>query len=372
MVLADLGADVIRLDRPDQGPGPGGEGTSPLLMFRGQRSVGLDLKATGATGVVLRLADQADVLIEGFRPGVTERMGFGPSVCHSRNPRLIYGRMTGWGQEGDWKDVAGHDVNYIAVSGALGLIAGRDGAKPVPPLNLLGDYGGGGLLLALGVVAALFERSTSGIGQIVDAAVVDGSALLATMFFGMLAAGEWGEAGTNLIDGGAPYYDVYETADGRLVSIGAIEERFYDRLVAALGLRAEDLPDRADKAQWPRLREVLAERFKEHTRADWDEMLGGLDACYAPILSPTEAAAHPHNASRGTLCVVDGVLQPAPAPRFSRTPGAVRRRPPRPGADTVDGLLAWGFDRSEVDQLLLDRVVGDWSTQARPPASHGT
>jgi alpha-methylacyl-CoA racemase len=363
MILADMGADVLRIDRPGQALGPTGEGRAPLLLFRGQRSVGLDLKQDGALEVLLRLADVADVLIEGFRPGVAERLGIGPEVCHERNPGLVYGRMTGWGQDGPWRGAAGHDINYIGLSGALGLLAGRSGAPPTPPLNLLGDLGGGGLLLAFGIACALVERQRSGVGQVVDASVLDGSALLTTMVHGMIPAGEWGPPGTNLIDGGAPFYDLYTTSDGKYVSIGPIEERFYDELIAALRLHGDDLPPRGDKDGWPRLRQAFASAFATRTRDEWNDLLGGTDVCFAPVLHPDESWQHPHNAEHGTFTVVDGVRQPAPAPRFSRTPGAVRWGPPSAGAHTDEALHAWGFSAGEIAGLESRGVVGAWASE---------
>jgi crotonobetainyl-CoA:carnitine CoA-transferase CaiB-like acyl-CoA transferase len=330
MVLADLGADVVRVDRP--GPCPEG----PLQ--RGRRVTVLDLKSPDGVAGLLRLVDRADVLVEGYRPGVAERLGFGPPVCLDRNPRLVYARMTGWGQDGPLAERAGHDIDYLAVSGALEPL-GRVDDRPHAPINLLGDFGGGGMLLAVGVLAALLERERSGAGQIVDAAMVDGSALLTALLHGMLAAGTWGEPrGENLLDGGAPFYDTYRTADGGFVAVGALEPRFYAALLTGLGLAALDLPDQYDRSGWPELRRMFADRFARRTRAEWTAVFADTDACVAPVLAPAEAHRHPHNAMRGTFVEVGGIRQPAPAPRFSRTPAAV----PRPAGDPLplDAILS--------------------------------
>ncbi|HEY7271735.1 MAG TPA: CaiB/BaiF CoA-transferase family protein [Actinoplanes sp.] len=325
MVLADLGADVVRVDRP----------ASPSLdgpIQRGRRVTVLDLKSPDGVAGLLRLVDHADVLVEGYRPGVAERLGFGPPVCLGRNPRLVYARMTGWGQDGPLAHRAGHDIDYLAVSGALEPL-GRAGDRPHAPINLLGDFGGGGMLLAVGVLAALLERERSGAGQVVDAAMVDGSALLTAFLHGMLAAGAWTEPrGQNLLDGGAPFYDTYRTADGGFLAVGALEPRFYAALLTGLGLdRAVDLPDQYDRAGWPVLRRRFAERFAQRTRAEWTAVFAGVDACVAPVLGPAEAHRHPHNAARDTFVEVGGIRQPAPAPRFSRTPAAT----PLPAGDPL-------------------------------------
>jgi crotonobetainyl-CoA:carnitine CoA-transferase CaiB-like acyl-CoA transferase len=322
MVLADLGADVVRVDRP--GPSPEG----PLQ--RGRRVTVLDLKSPDGVAGLLRLVDRADVLVEGYRPGVAERLGFGPPVCLDRNPRLVYTRMTGWGQDGPLAARAGHDIDYLAVSGALEPL-GRANDRPHAPINLLGDFGGGGMLLAVGVLAALLERERSGAGQVIDAAMVDGSALLTTFLHGMLAAGAWSEPrGENLLDGGAPFYDTYRTADGGFVAVGALEPRFYAALLAGLGLAGLDLTDQYDRAGWPELRRRFADRFARRTRAEWTAVFADTDACVSPVLAPAETHWHPHNAARGTFVEVGGVRQPAPAPRFSRTPAAVPRPPANP------------------------------------------
>jgi alpha-methylacyl-CoA racemase len=337
MILADLGADVVRVDRADQ-CGPGAAAPADPLS-RGRRSVGINLKDPAGVDLLLRLAESADVLVEGFRPGVAERLGFGPGVCAERNPRLVYGRMTGWGQDGPLAPTAGHDIDYIALSGALHPI-GRAGERPVPPLNLVGDFGGGGMLLALGVLAALLERQRSGLGQVVDAAMVDGSALLTAFIYGLRAAGAWQDTrGVNLLDGGAPFYDTYQTADSQYVAVGALEPKFYDALLAGLGLSAAGLPPQHDHSGWPALRQRFAEVFATRTRDEWAALFAGSDACVAPVLSPAEAPEHPHNVSRGTFADVGGLVQPAPAPRFGRTPAGAPAPPPRPGADT-DAVLA--------------------------------
>jgi alpha-methylacyl-CoA racemase len=358
MILADLGASVIQVDRASV-VGGGGEAMVPAgPLRRGRRSVGLNLKDEAGVEVLLRLAESADVLVEGFRPGVAERLGFGPDVCLRRNPRLIFARMTGWGQQGPLAPSAGHDIDYIAISGALDPI-GRRGERPVPPLNLVGDFGGGGMLLALGILAALVERAQSGRGQVVDAAMVDGSALLTTFLHGMRAAGMWrDERGTNLLDGGAPFYDTYETADGRHVAVGALEPQFYAELVARLGLDGEELPAQMDPAGWPVLRARLREVFKQRTRAQWAAVFEGTDACVAPVLTLGEAPGHPHNAARGTFTDVGGVVQPAPAPRFSRTPCATPDPPGAAGADTDAVLAAIGLTPQEIEALRERGTAG--------------
>jgi alpha-methylacyl-CoA racemase len=346
MLLADLGADVLRVDRPAiSRPG------WPTVLARGRRSVAVDLKHPDGAGVVLDLVAAADALVEGFRPGVAERLGIGPDACLARNPRLVYGRVTGWGQQGPWRLAAGHDIDYVALAGALHPI-GQAGGPPVPPLNLLGDFGGGGMLLALGVVAALLEAGRSGTGQVVDAAMVDGAALLTTQFHELLAAGLWREErGANLLDGGAPFYGVYETADGRHLAVGALEPQFWAELLRRLGLDAGDLPAQLDRDGWPLLRERLAALFRTRTRDEWSELLAGTDACVAPVLGLAEAPAHPHNRARGTFVDVGGVVQPAPAPRFSRTPADPPVPPARPGEHTDRALADWGVGPDEVDRL---------------------
>lgn len=352
MMLADMGAEVLRVDRAKSAAAGDPGKPSYDLLARGRRSVGVDLKRPEGVEVVLRLVERADALIEGFRPEVAERLGIGPRQCHDRNRRLVYGRMTGWGQDGPYAKAAGHDINYIALAGALGAI-GRAGEAPVPPLNLVGDFGGGGMLLAYGVVCGLLEAARSGEGQVVDAAMVDGSALLMTMFHGMAAGGAWSpERGTNLLDTGAPFYDVYETADGRYVSVGSLEPQFYAELLRLSGLDAEqDLPSQHDRSQWPAMKQRLAEVFRTRTRDEWCALMEGTDVCFAPVLSMDEASHHPHNVSRDTFVEVDGVVQPAPAPRFSRTPGEVAGPPAHSGQHTEDALRDWGFDAAEMDEL---------------------
>ncbi len=343
MMLADAGAAVLRIDRPD----PASPAPTPAarperdLMNRGRRSAVLDLKHPRATDALLRLIDAADVLLEGFRPGVTERMGAGPEVCLARNPRLIYARMTGWGQDGPLAPTVGHDIGYIARTGALHAL-GRAGGPPQFPANLLGDFGGGGMLMAYGICAALVERATSGRGQVVDAAIVDGVASLLAMPWMFLAQGRWrDERGVNLLDGGVPWYDVYETADSKWMAVGALEPRFYAALLAGLGLT--DAPDRDDPLNWPALRDRLAARFAERTQDDWVAAFAGSEACVEPVLSLHEAARDPHLAGRGTYVTRDGVIQPAPAPRFSRTPAALSQPPPAPGQHTTEALADWGL-----------------------------
>jgi alpha-methylacyl-CoA racemase len=359
MLLADLGADVVRIDRPGARPFAGGPEHD--LLGRGRRSVAVDLKSGDGPDVVLRLVERADVLLEGFRPGVTERLGIGPAECLARNPRLVYGRMTGWGQEGPLAATAGHDVGYIAVTGTLHAI-GRQGGPPQIPLNLVGDFGGGAMYLVVGVLAALLEARLSGHGQVVDAAIVDGTAHLATMVLGMLAGGSWRDArGENLLDSGAPWYDVYETADGRHLAVGALEPQFYAELVDRLGL-ADVAPDRAG-ADPALLRGLLADTIAGRTRDEWVEVFEGSDACVAPVLSFTEAREHPHLAARQTYVEHHGVVQPAPAPRFSRTPATLDRPPARAGAHTREALGDWGIE--DVDGLLAAGTV------AEDPAGRG-
>jgi alpha-methylacyl-CoA racemase len=342
MLLADMGADVLVLERPqDTDLGLKRERRHDVMM-RGKRSVTLDLKKASSKQAAFSLLEKADVLIEGFRPGVMERLGLGPDPALARNPRLVYGRMTGWGQDGPLAPRAGHDINYIALAGVLHAF-GRKGEAPVPPLNLVGDFGGGGMLLAFGVACALLEARRSGKGQVVDAAMVDGASLLAAMFSGMLAAGTWSEErGANILDTGAPWYNVYETKDGRYVCIGSIEGRFYEELLARLGLKG--LPAQYDHARWPEMKEAFARTFRTRTREEWCKAFEGSDACFAPVLSWSEARMERHNRARNAYVAVDGVEQPAPAPRFSRTPGAVRSGPPGRGEGGAAALADWGFD----------------------------
>jgi alpha-methylacyl-CoA racemase len=347
MVLSDLGAEVLRVDRTDA---VGAEAAADPLC-RGRRSIGLNLKDAEGVEVLLRLVESADVLVEGFRPGVTERLGFGPGTCLERNPRLVYGRMTGWGQDGPMAQMAGHDINYIAVAGALHPV-GHAGDRPVPPLNLVGDFGGGGMLLALGILAALHERSVSGRGQVVDAAMVDGASLLISFVHGMRAQGLWQDRrGENLLDSGAPFYDTYETADGEHMSVGALEPKFYAALLRGLGLEGEDLPAQYDREGWPRMRDRFAEVFRRRTREEWTKVFDGTDACVAPVLTLGEAPAHPHNTAREGFVHVGGVTQPAPAPRFGRTPAGTPSPPVRPGEHTDETLAGLGLAPAEVAAL---------------------
>ena len=349
MILADLGADVVRVDRAGGGDGLDLRPAGPLA--RSRRSIALNLKDPAGIDVLLRLTDTADVLVEAFRPGVAERLGFGPQVCAGRNPRLIYARMTGWGQHGPLASTAGHDIDYIAVAGSLDPI-GRAGERPVPPLNLVGDFGGGGMLLAVGVLAALLERERSGLGQVVDVAMVDGSALLASFLYGLRAAGGWrDERGTNLLDGGAPFYDTYRTADGRHMAVGALEPKFYAELLAGLGLDPAGLPAQYDRSGWPVLRAALTAAFGGRTQAEWAAVFDGSDACVAPVVSPADAPDHPHNAARGTFVDVGGLIQPAPAPRFSRTPAGPPAPPQAAGASTAEVLASLGFTDQQITRL---------------------
>ena len=355
MILSDLGAEVVRVERTETC----GAGANPPVdpLVRGRRSVGINLKDPAGIELLLRLAARADVLVEGFRPGVAERLGFGPQACAARNPRLVYGRMTGWGQDGPLAPTAGHDIDYIAISGALSLV-GREGEPPVPPVNLLGDFGGGGMLLALGVLAALLERERSGLGQVVDAAMVDGSALLTSFVYGLRALGAWQDRrGVNLLDTGAPFYDTYQSADGGYVAVGALEAKFYAELLAGLGLSGAGLPGQHDRAGWPVLRARFAEVFATRTRDEWAEVFAGSDGCVAPVLGPAEAPGHPHNAARGTFTDVGGVVQPAPAPRFSRTAAAAPAAPPRAGADTDTVLAEIGCDAEEIAGLRAGGAI---------------
>jgi alpha-methylacyl-CoA racemase len=358
MMLSDMGADVLRVDRT--GAADLGLSIDPKfnVLNRGRRSVALDLKTPAAVTAMKRLIADADALIEGFRPGVMERLGLGPDDCLAVNPRLVYGRMTGWGQDGPMAAAAGHDINYIALSGVLHSI-GRKGEAPVPPLNLVGDFGGGGMYLAFGVVCALLEAKRSGRGQVVDAAMVDGAASLAAAVFGLRAVGMWNdERGDNILDSGAPWYDVYETQDGEHVAIGSIEKRFYGELLRLTGLEDEPLPPQHDKKRWGELRAKLTEVFKQKTRAEWCRIMEGSDVCFAPVLSLTEAPAHAHNRARGTFVEVAGVVQPGPAPRFSRTPGAIARPPARAGEHTEEALRDWGFSPDDLSALRAQGALG--------------
>ncbi|MEU3456503.1 CaiB/BaiF CoA-transferase family protein [Micromonospora sp. NPDC006766] len=356
MMLADLGADVVRVDRTARG----GFGDLPGdLLTRNRRSIAVDLRSSGGREAVLALVAGADALVEGFRPGVTERLGLGPEDCLAVNPNLVYGRMTGWGQDGPLARTAGHDIDYLALTGALHGI-GRAGERPVPPMNLLGDFGGGGMMLALGVVAALYAVRAGAPGQIVDAAIVDGVSVLSTQIHALRQAGMWQDArGLNLLDGGAPFYDTYECADGRYLAVGALEPRFYAELVRLTGfpLDGDEAPDRNDPANWPALRAAWARLFRSRSRDEWTELLADTDACVTPVLDWAEAPEHPHLAARGVFVDHDGVAQPAPAPRFSGTPTSVRRPPPQPGEHTNELLAEVGYDAERIAELRAAGAV---------------
>lgn len=357
MVLSGLGAQVLRLARPEPADLGSGQRPEANLLNRGRPALAVDLKHPEGRALALRLAGEADALVEGFRPGVMERLGLGPADCHAVNPRLVYGRVTGWGQEGPLAQAAGHDLNYIALTGALHAI-GRRGGLPAPPLALLGDFAGGALHLVVGILAALLERGVSGRGQVVDAAVVDGTSALMTMFHGMLSAGRHREErGDNLLDSGAFFYDVYPCADGKLVAIAPIEERFFRELLRRIGLPEDSFPDRLDPATWPAARERLAAELRTRTRDDWCAALEGTDACFAPVLTMAEAPHHPHARARGAFLEIGGVVQPAPAPRFSRTASATPA-PPSPDRGDAAVLEAWGLAPGEIERLAALGVLG--------------
>jgi alpha-methylacyl-CoA racemase len=364
MMLSDMGADVIRVDRSANAMG-GDPAAPPADIFnRGRRSIALDLKSPEGVATLLELVEHADALLEGFRPGVAERLGFGPEECARRNPKLVFGRMTGWGQDGPYASTAGHDINYIALAGVLAHL-GREGEKPTPPINLVGDFGGGGMLLAFGVVCALLEAQRSGSGQVVDAAMVDGSAALMTMVWGFKAMGIWSdERGTNMLDTAAHFYDTYECADGQFVSIGSIEPQFYLQLLEHTGLakvyedEGQELPHQMDRARWPEMKARLTEIFLGRTRDEWCSIMEGTDICFAPVLTMDEAAQHPHNVERGTFVDVAGVTQPAPAPRFDRTPAQIQRPPAHTGQHTDEILAEWlGADAARIDALRAAGTV---------------
>jgi alpha-methylacyl-CoA racemase len=353
MMLADMGADVLLVDRPDDPRQGYGRDRWFDVMLRGRRSVTLDLKSEGAVDAALMLAERADVVVEGYRPGVMERLGLGPEVLQARNPKLVYSRVTGWGQTGPLAQRAGHDINYLALSGVLHAI-GRAGGAPVPPLNLVGDFGGGGMLLAFGIACALIEARTSGRGQVIDAAMTDGASILSSMFSGMLAAERWSETrGENVLDSGAPWYDCYETSDARHVAIGAIEPKFYEELLVRLGLVGEPLPAQRDRAGWPILRARFAAAFRQKTRDEWCVVFEGADACFAPVLSFSEARRHPHNVARDAYVKVGQIEQPAPAPRLSRTPSIASAPPPERGEQGRKALCEWGFADADIDRMSL-------------------
>jgi alpha-methylacyl-CoA racemase len=356
MLLADLGAEVLCVDRIEVARAANHERPATNAMARGKRVVGLDLKHPDGVETFLRLIEHADAMFEVFRPGVAERLGIGPDACLARNPRLIYGRLTGWGQDGPYASAAGHDIDYIALAGALEPL-GRAGQPPTPPINVLGDFAGGGMLLAFGIAAAAYEREHTGKGQVIDAAMVDGAALMLTPFYGARASGFWGERGTNLLDTGAPFYDVYETSDGRWIAVGAIEPQFYAAFVAVLGLDAGALPDRDDKANWPALKQRFAAILRTRTRDEWVAAAAGADACMAPVLTPAEAVDHPHNRARDTFLELRGVPQPAPAPRFSRTALDAPAPAQHPGESTEAALASFGFDAADVEKLRAAGVL---------------
>jgi len=353
MMLSDMGAEVIRVDRLAPGAPPPKD-----VLTRNRRSIAVNLKSTEGVETVLKLVESADGLFEGFRPGVTERLGLGPDDCMARNEKLVYGRMTGWGQDGPMAQAAGHDINYIALTGALHAI-GRPGERPVPPLNLVGDFGGGGMLLAYGMVCALLEASRSGRGQVVDAAMVDGAASLMAMFFTMAAVDRFSDQrGTNMLDGGAHFYDTYETSDGKAICIGSIEPQFYALLVEKADLDPERFAPQMDSSQWPALKADLQKVFKSKTQAEWCEIMEGTDVCFAPVLSIFEAPEHPHNKARNTFVEVDGIVQPAPSPRFSRTVPEISHAANPPGADTDAVLTDCGFSEDEVAALRKSGAIG--------------
>jgi alpha-methylacyl-CoA racemase len=357
MMLADAGADIIRLDRSERASYPPHQDPHVDLLNRGRRSVAVDLKHPDGVALVLQLAERADGLMEGFRPGVAERLGFGPEVCLARNPKLVYGRMTGWGQRGPMALAAGHDIDYIALAGALEPL-GRAGDRPLPALNLIGDFGGGGMLLAFGMVAAIISAQRTGEGQVVDAAMVDGAASLMTMTYTLRASGIWNDVrGTNLLDTGAHFYEVYETSDGGFIGVGAIEPHFYAELIRLMGLDDVDLSAQMDRDTWPAMKERFALVFAAKTRKEWEAIFEGSDACAAPVLSPAEAPDHPHNKFRGTFSEVAGIVQPSPSPRFEGTPGSIRRPPPNPGQHGDEALADWGFADAEVGELRRSGAI---------------
>jgi alpha-methylacyl-CoA racemase len=354
MVLADMGCDVIRIDRIGDELPP-----SMGVVARGQRSLALDLKNAETPAVLRRLIESADGVIEGFRPGVAERLGLGPQDCHAINPRLVYGRMTGWGQDGEYRDYAGHDLNYIALNGVLDALGPADG-PPTFPINLIGDFGGGGMMLAFGLVCGILQARSTGTGQVVDTAMIDGSALLTAPLHGLIAAGRWPHSrGKNYLDGGAPFYNVYRTADDRYVTIASLEPQFYSRLIEALGWTGDDLPAQWDESGWPTMRARFTEAFASRSQAEWCKILEPADVCFAPVLTFAEAATHPHIAARGTFVEINGIRQPAPAPRFSATPGEIGGLCPGPGADDEAILAELGFDADAIARLRAAGSVAE-------------
>jgi alpha-methylacyl-CoA racemase len=359
MLLADLGAEVVRVERAAAVRGPAPDVANGDLLLRGRRNVAIDLKNPDGVATLLDLVESADALIEGFRPGVMERLGIGPDECRARNPKLVFGRMTGWGQTGPYSQAAGHDINYISLAGALAHF-GRRGDGPTPPLNMVGDFGGGGMFLALGVVAAILEAQRSGQGQVVDTAMVDGSAVLMTMFWAFKQMGIFDEnaRGTNLLDTGAHFYDVYQCSDGEYISIGSIEPQFYSELLRLTGLEADEaFAPQMDHTQWGPLKERLTELFATKTRNEWCAIMEHTDVCFAPVLTMSEAAQHPHNVERATFVDVDGVTQPAPAPRFSRTESVISQSPAWPGQHTREVLTEWGVDSERLSALIESGAV---------------
>ena len=353
MMLSDMGAEVIRIDRLSQK----GSGSSANVLYRGRKSVAFDLKNSIALDSTLRLSDQADVILEGFRPGVMERLGLGPEVCLERNPKLIYGRMTGWGQSGPLSHAAGHDINYISIAGALGSMGYAD-RPPAPPLNLIGDFGGGAMYLLAGILAAIVERNSSGKGQVVDAAMTDGTASLLSPFYGLMAMGMWStERYSNRLDGGAFYYGSYECSDGKYISLGSLEPQFYALLLEKCGITDETFKEQSDQEAWPIKREKMEALFKTKTQQEWCDILEGTDVCFAPVLNLKEAPDHPHNKTRQTFVKVQGVTQPAPAPRFSRTQGKIQSPAALTGENTEEVLSDWGFSDSEISNLKMNNMI---------------
>jgi alpha-methylacyl-CoA racemase len=356
MLLADMGAEVIVVERSSKGSGTVALPAAMDCNSRGKKSIALNLKTAAGAETLLRLVETADMLFEGFRPGVAERLGFGPEQCHARNPRLVYGRITGWGQTGPLAKTAGHDINYISLTGSLAAIGNPD--KPTVPLNLVGDYAGGSMYLVMGMLAALYEAQRSGKGDVIDAAITDGSASLMSMFHSMDKLGAWiPERGSNMLDGHAPFYDTYETSDGRFVSIGSIEPQFYALLVEKTGVDPDAFANPYDKSQWPKMKERLIEVFKTKSQAQWCELMEGTDLCFAPVLNYREAPAHPHNAARNTYIDIDGLTQPAPAPRFARSDCATPSSPSSEGSDTHEVLAQWGFSEQEIAALEVDGAL---------------
>ncbi len=351
MMLADMGAEVIRINRTNETP------RFADVLARGRKSIAVDLKEPRGKALILELCKSADAIFEGFRPGVTERLGLGPDDCMAVNPSLVYGRMTGWGQDGPMAHAAGHDINYISLAGALHAI-GPKGGKPVPPLNLVGDFGGGGLLLAFGLVCAILEAQKSGKGQVVDAAMVDGAAILMAMFFSLMGAGSFREQrGSNLLDSGAHFYDTYETSDGKFISVGSIEPQFYALLLEKAGLDIDEFSPQMDQSRWPDYKDKVSEVFRSRTRDEWCDLMEGSDVCFAPVLSLSEVHEHPHNKSRNTFVELAGLMQPAPAPRFSRTSAELSHGPREPGEDTRAVLAELGYSSDETDSLFNAGVV---------------